>query len=126
MTRPLVPPLRPESPAAPPLRRQPAGRDAPSPRRRGHLTAEGGQDSATAPLLRRALLSEIGHCTPGGAVTVDLCALSRCSDTGIAVLREALSAAAARGVELRFVGPHSAVRHALGLVDVGGWHVAVP
>ncbi|MEV6206212.1 STAS domain-containing protein [Kitasatospora sp. NPDC051914] len=126
MTRPLVPPLRPASPAAPSLRGQSAGRNAPRPRRRGHLTAEGGEDSATAPLLRRALLSELGHCPPGGAVTVDLAALARCSDSGISVLREALSAAAARGIELRFVGAPSAVRHALGLVDVGGWHVAVP
>ncbi|WP_030270278.1 STAS domain-containing protein [Streptomyces sp. NRRL B-24484] len=76
--------------------------------------------------LRHALLSEIGHCPPGGSVTADLGALSRCSGEGIAVLREALSAAAARGIELRMVGAHSAVRHALGLIDVGGWHVAVP
>lgn len=74
--------------------------------------------------LRHALLSAVGHCPPGGSVTVDVGALSRCSDAGIAVLREALSAAAAHGIELRMTGPDSAVCHALGLIDVGGWHVA--
>ncbi|MEW1908193.1 STAS domain-containing protein [Kitasatospora sp. NPDC085895] len=123
MTSPLVPPARPAPAAAP----SPHGRTSgAAPRRRGHLVAAGAQDGAAVSVLRHALLSEVGHCPPGGSVTVDLGALARCSDAGIAVLREALDAAAARGIELRLTGPHSAVCHALGLVDVGGWHVAVP